>query len=76
LHPFLVLQFLGEEGITSTPRLTGVRSYDVSPDTQIVTVFAESSLSYEVVLRTIKKTGKAVISGEVHREVKGIGLAE
>jgi copper chaperone len=44
---------------------TGVKSYDVSLDTQTVLVTANPSLEYDTVLATIKKTGKAVNSGEV-----------
>lgn len=43
---------------------TGVKSYEVSLETQTATVVAEDSLPYEKVLRTIAKTGKKVNSGE------------
>ncbi|CEL11412.1 heavy metal-associated domain-containing protein [Aspergillus insuetus] len=46
-------------------KLDGVKSYDVSLDTQTVLVKAEPSLEYDTVLNTIKKTGKTVNSGEV-----------
>uniref|UniRef100_A0A093XHT8 Metal homeostasis factor ATX1 n=1 Tax=Talaromyces marneffei PM1 TaxID=1077442 RepID=A0A093XHT8_TALMA len=42
----------------------GVKSYDVSLESQTATVVAEDSLGYEKVLETIKKTGKTVNSGE------------
>jgi copper chaperone len=42
----------------------GVKSYDVSLDTQTASVVADPSLPYETVLTTIKKTGKTVNSGE------------
>ena len=42
----------------------GIKSYDVSLDSQTVTVVAEDKLPYEQVLRTIAKTGKKVNSGE------------
>ncbi|CAK7270866.1 Cytosolic copper metallochaperone [Sporothrix epigloea] len=45
-------------------RLEGVKSYDVSLESQTATVVAEPTLSYETVLRTIAKTGKKVNSGE------------
>ncbi|KAJ5489595.1 Metal homeostasis factor ATX1 [Penicillium diatomitis] len=45
-------------------RLEGVKSFDVSLDTQTANVVTEPTLSYETVLATIKKTGKTVNSGE------------
>lgn len=42
----------------------GVKSYDVSLDTQTADVTTEANLSYEQVLEKIKKTGKQVKSGE------------
>ncbi|KAJ4673306.1 Cytosolic copper metallochaperone [Exophiala dermatitidis] len=39
-------------------------SYNVSLDTQTADVTTEDSVSYETVLEKIKKTGKAVNSGE------------
>ncbi|SCZ88309.1 BZ3500_MvSof-1268-A1-R1_Chr2-1g04325 [Microbotryum saponariae] len=44
----------------------GVSSYDISLEKQEVLVHA-SSISYDDVLAKIKKTGKEVKSGEVHR---------
>lgn len=55
---------------------TGVKSYEVSLDSQTATVVAESSLEYETVLKTIKKTGKKVNSGEADGETKSIELSE
>jgi copper chaperone len=52
--------------------MTGVKSYDVSLDTQTATVIAEPSLEYEKVLQTIKKTGKKVNSGEADGEVRSV----
>jgi copper chaperone CopZ len=43
---------------------TGVQRYEVSLETQTATVFADESLPYDKVLRTIAKTGKKVNSGE------------
>lgn len=43
---------------------SGVKSYDVSLDTQTADVVTEESLTYETVLEKIKKTGKEVKSGE------------
>jgi copper chaperone len=51
---------------------TGVKSYDVSLDTQTATVVAEPNLAYETVLKTIAKTGKKINSGEVDGESKSI----
>ncbi|KAK5091518.1 Cytosolic copper metallochaperone [Lithohypha guttulata] len=45
-------------------KLDGVKSYDVSLDTQTADVTTDESLSYEQVLEKIKKTGKTVNSGE------------
>jgi copper chaperone len=52
----------------------GVKSYDVSLDTQTATVHTEPSLDYETVLKTIKKTGKKVNSGEADGEPKSVEL--
>ncbi|RFU33687.1 hypothetical protein B7463_g2665, partial [Scytalidium lignicola] len=57
-------------------RLDGVKSYDVSLDAQTATVIAEPSLAYETVLKTIKKTGKKVNSGEVDGTEKSIEVPE
>ena len=53
----------------------GVKSYDVSLDTQTATVVTET-LPYETVLKTIKKTGKKVNSGEADGESKSIEVPE
>ncbi|KAK8215154.1 Cytosolic copper metallochaperone [Zalaria obscura] len=45
-------------------RLDGVKSYDVSLDTQTANVVTADNLDYTTVLNTIKKTGKKVNSGE------------
>jgi copper chaperone len=50
----------------------GVKSYDVSLDTQTATVIAEPNLDYDTVLKTIAKTGKKVNSGEADGEVKSV----
>jgi len=42
----------------------GVKSYDVSLESQTATVVADSSLTYDKVLATIAKTGKKVNTGE------------
>ncbi|KZM25105.1 Cytosolic copper metallochaperone [Ascochyta rabiei] len=45
-------------------KLEGVKSYNVSLETQTADIVTEDSLSYETVLEKIKKTGKVVKSGE------------
>ncbi|KAJ5549760.1 hypothetical protein N7535_002298 [Penicillium sp. DV-2018c] len=53
-------------------KLQGVKSFDVSLETQTATVTTESDLSYDTVLATIKKTGKTVTSGEADGETKDV----
>jgi copper chaperone len=55
---------------------TGVKSYDVSLDTQTATVIAEPTLPYETVLKTIQKTGKKVNSGEADGESKSVEIVD
>jgi len=57
-------------------KLDGVKSYDVSLDTQTATIVASPDLSYETVLQTIKKTGKKVNTGEADGESKPVELVE
>ena len=47
---------------------TGVKSYDVSLETQSADIVTESILDYDTVLEKIKKTGKKVNSGEADGE--------
>jgi len=42
----------------------GVKSYNVSLESQTADITADENLSYEQVLEKIKKTGKTVNSGE------------
>jgi copper chaperone len=42
----------------------GVKSYNVSLETQSAEIVAEDSLDYNTVLEKIKKTGKTVKSGQ------------
>lgn len=42
----------------------GVKSYNVSLDSQTADIVTEDNVSYETVLEKIKKTGKTVNSGE------------
>ncbi|KAL4789865.1 heavy metal ion transporter [Aspergillus venezuelensis] len=53
-------------------KLDGVKSFDVSLDTQTASVVADASLPYETVLATIKKTGKAVNTGEADGETREV----
>lgn len=43
---------------------TGVKSYEVSLDTQTADITTSPELDYNTVLEKIKKTGKTVNSGE------------
>ncbi|KAF1997521.1 putative iron/copper transporter Atx1 [Amniculicola lignicola CBS 123094] len=45
-------------------KLDGVKSYNVSLESQTAEIVAEESLDYDTVLEKIKKTGKTVKSGE------------
>ncbi|KAK3624820.1 Cytosolic copper metallochaperone [Elasticomyces elasticus] len=45
-------------------KLDGVKSFDVSLDTQTANIVTEDSVDYSTVLEKIKKTGKKVNSGE------------
>ncbi|KAK4228945.1 hypothetical protein QBC38DRAFT_360807 [Podospora fimiseda] len=45
-------------------KLEGVKSYEVSLETQLATVITDSSLPYDKVLKTIHKTGKKINKGE------------
>ncbi|RYP75368.1 hypothetical protein DL771_002464 [Monosporascus sp. 5C6A] len=55
-------------------KLEGVKSYEVSLEKQEALVVAEPSLDYETVLRTIKKTGKKVNSGEADGDARSVEL--
>jgi len=57
-------------------KLEGVKKFDVSLDTQEAVVVADEGLDYETVLKTIKKTGKKVNSGEADGEAKSVELDE
>ena len=50
----------------------GVKSYDVSLETQTAEIITADYLTYDTVLEKIKKTGKTVKSGEADGEVKGV----
>jgi len=53
-------------------KLDGVKSYDVSLDTQTANIVTEDSVDYTTVLEKIKKTGKKVNSGEADGVVKAV----
>ncbi|KAK1150333.1 Cytosolic copper metallochaperone [Aspergillus melleus] len=53
-------------------KLDGVKSFDVSLDSQSALVTTEPSVSYETVLATIKKTGKTVNSGEADGQAMSV----
>ena len=52
--------------------VAGVKSYEVSLETQTATVIADEGLEYDKVLRTIAKTGKKVNSGEADGVEMGV----
>jgi len=56
-------------------KLEGVKSYDVSLETQLATVIAEPSLPYEKVLKTIHKTGKKINTGEADGVQQSVEVA-
>ncbi|KAF3385214.1 Metal homeostasis factor ATX1 [Penicillium rolfsii] len=53
-------------------RLDGVKSYDVSLDTQTANIITEPTVSYDTVLAAIKKTGKTVNSGEADGQTMSV----
>jgi copper chaperone len=57
-------------------RLDGVKSYEVSLDSQTATVIANEGLPYDKVLRTIAKTGKKVNSGEADGVAQSVEVKE
>jgi copper chaperone len=74
LPPFSPLRQTQKNTQLTHPLETGVKSFDVSLDTQTATVIADTNLPYETVLQTIKKTGKAVNSGEADGVERPIDL--
>ncbi|KAK4957009.1 Cytosolic copper metallochaperone [Elasticomyces elasticus] len=50
-------------------KLDGIKSYDVSLDTQSANLVAADSLDYQTILEKIKKTGKKVNKGEADGEL-------
>jgi len=53
-------------------KLDGVKSYDVSLDSQTATVKTEENVDYATVLEKIKKTGKKVNSAEADGVVQSV----
>lgn len=53
-------------------KLDGVKTFDVSLDSQTASVVTEPSVSYDTVLATIQKTGKTVNSGEADGIPRGV----
>ncbi|MCJ1283600.1 Cytosolic copper metallochaperone [Xylographa opegraphella] len=53
-------------------KLEGVKSYNVSLESQTAEITAETSLEYDTVLGKIKKTGKKVNSGEKDGETMAV----
>ncbi|KAK4998465.1 Cytosolic copper metallochaperone [Elasticomyces elasticus] len=53
-------------------KLDGIKSYDVSLDTQSVNIVAADSLDYQTILEKIKKTGKKVNKGEANGKVMDV----
>jgi copper chaperone len=52
--------------------ILGVKSFDVSLDSQTASVVTEPSLDYTTVLEKIKKTGKKVNSGEADGQPQAV----
>jgi len=53
-------------------KLDGVKSFDVSLDSQTATVTTADTLDYSTVLEKIKKTGKKVNSGEADGQPQAV----
>ncbi|KAJ5761896.1 uncharacterized protein N7511_005278 [Penicillium nucicola] len=53
-------------------KLEGVKNFDVNLESQTANVTAEPALSYDTVLATIKKTGKAVTGGEADGQTMSV----
>jgi copper chaperone len=53
-------------------KLDGVKSYNVSLETQTAEIVTEDSLDYPTVLDKIKKTGKTVTAGEADGEKRDV----
>ncbi|OJI97698.1 hypothetical protein ASPVEDRAFT_305692 [Aspergillus versicolor CBS 583.65] len=53
-------------------KLDGVKSFDVSLDSQTASVVTDDTVPYETVLATIKKTGKTVNTGEADGQARDV----
>ncbi|KAJ6004092.1 hypothetical protein N7499_000156 [Penicillium canescens] len=53
-------------------KLEGVKNFDVNLESQTANVTTEPTLSYDTVLATIKKTGKAVTGGEADGQTMSV----
>ncbi|BCS25600.1 copper metallochaperone ATX1 [Aspergillus puulaauensis] len=53
-------------------KLDGVKSFDVSLDSQTASVVTDDTVPYETVLTTIKKTGKTVNTGEADGQARDV----
>ncbi|GLI73549.1 cytosolic copper metallochaperone [Penicillium ochrochloron] len=53
-------------------RLEGVKTFDVSLETQTANITTEPTVSYDTVLAAIKKTGKTVNSGEADGQTMAV----
>ncbi|EMR65562.1 hypothetical protein MGN70_012131 [Eutypa lata] len=57
-------------------KLEGVKNLDISLDKQEAIVKTEPGVDYETVLRTIKKSGKKVNTGDADGVTKPVELAD
>ncbi|KAJ5370153.1 Metal homeostasis factor ATX1 [Penicillium cataractarum] len=53
-------------------RLEGVKTFDVSLESQTANITTEPTVSYDTVLAAIKKTGKTVNSGEADGQTMSV----
>lgn len=67
-----LLLFLTRAIVNQSSLLPGVKTFDVNLESQTAKITTEPSLSYDTVLATIKKTGKAVNSGEADGEKQAV----
>lgn len=61
-----------EQSNTDRVPTPGVKTFDVNLESQTAKITTEPNLSYETVLATIKKTGKAVNSGEADGQAQAV----
>ncbi|KAJ5432461.1 Metal homeostasis factor ATX1 [Penicillium daleae] len=53
-------------------RLEGVKTFDVSLESQTANITTEPTVSYDTVLAAIKKTGKTVNTGEADGQTMSV----